>query len=209
MEKLEKVELVREKCDVSYEEAREALEKCDYDVLDAIVLIERDHKPVEPTVSFADAVESEPKAPEPEAAEPEAAKAEAADAEEAVVEEIPVEEPEFEAPTDYAQTKYSNPKSSKFAEAWNAFCANFKSLLRHGMEMTFIVERRGERVLSLPVLLLVIGMLVWGATLWLLVIGLFFGFRYHIEGAGAFTVDVNKAMDKAADVADDIKQNLA
>jgi NACalpha-BTF3-like transcription factor len=41
MENLEKVELVREKCNVSYEEARDALEACDYDVLDAIVMLER------------------------------------------------------------------------------------------------------------------------------------------------------------------------
>ena len=40
MEELEKVELVREKCDVSYEEAREALKASDYDVLDAIVQLE-------------------------------------------------------------------------------------------------------------------------------------------------------------------------
>jgi uncharacterized membrane protein len=191
MEKLEKVELVREKCNVSYEEAREALEKCDYDVLDAIVLIERAHKPVEPTTSFA-----------------EAAKPEAAQEETPVAEEVPMDEPEFEVPYESTTTKSADPKSSKVADAWKAFCATVKSLVTRGLEMTFVMERHGNRVLSLPVLILVIGMLAWGATIWLLIIGLFFGFRYHIEGAGAFTVDVNKVMDKAADTADEIKQNL-
>ena len=37
MEMLEKVELVREKTGVSYQEARDALEATDYDVLDAII----------------------------------------------------------------------------------------------------------------------------------------------------------------------------
>ena len=44
MENLEKVELVREKCGVSYEEAREALEATGYEVLDAIIMLEREGK---------------------------------------------------------------------------------------------------------------------------------------------------------------------
>ena len=41
MDNLEKVELVREKCGVSYEAAKDALEANDYDVLEAIVYLER------------------------------------------------------------------------------------------------------------------------------------------------------------------------
>ena len=37
MEQLEKVEKLRERADVSYEEAKEALEACDWDLLDAMV----------------------------------------------------------------------------------------------------------------------------------------------------------------------------
>ena len=37
MEQLEKVEKLRERADVSYEEAKEALEDCDWDLLDAMV----------------------------------------------------------------------------------------------------------------------------------------------------------------------------
>ena len=36
MERLEKVEKIREKTGVSYEEAKNALEACEYDVLDAL-----------------------------------------------------------------------------------------------------------------------------------------------------------------------------
>lgn len=41
MEKIEKVERLREKANVSYEEAREALEEAGGDLLDAMVLLER------------------------------------------------------------------------------------------------------------------------------------------------------------------------
>lgn len=40
MNHLEKVEKLRKRADVSYEEAKEALESCDWDVLDALILLE-------------------------------------------------------------------------------------------------------------------------------------------------------------------------
>lgn len=44
MEQLEKVEKLRERADVSYEEAKEALEACDWDLLDAMVYLEKNGK---------------------------------------------------------------------------------------------------------------------------------------------------------------------
>ena len=44
MEMIEKVERLREKANVSYEEAKEALEQSGGDLLDAIVLLERQGK---------------------------------------------------------------------------------------------------------------------------------------------------------------------
>ena len=71
--------------------------------------------------------------------------------------------------------------------------------------MTFIAERHGERVVAVPLLLVIIGILAWGASIWLLIIGLFFNFRYRIEGASPVTIDVNDAMNKAADAAENFK----
>ncbi len=175
MEMLEKVELVREKCNVSYEEARNALEACGGDVLDAIVMLENEHK----------VTERMPKT-EQEAA-PEAA----------------YELPEGEAPA------ASEPKTSKVSGAWKRFCARCKELWKAGMEMTFVAERNGEQLFTLPVAVVVIGLLLWGASLWLLVIGLFLGCRYRIEGRGKVAETVNDAMGKAADAADSIKESVA
>ncbi len=44
MDELEKVEKLREKADVSYDEAREALRACDGDILDALVYLEKQGK---------------------------------------------------------------------------------------------------------------------------------------------------------------------
>ena len=176
-DKLEKVELVREKCGVTYEDARDALEACDYDVLDAIVWLERAGKAQTQTASFATS------------AEPAGT----------VSEEMTRAQVEYQAQS----------RKSKFGEMWDKFRAQVKSIIPAGLTMTFIAERDGQRVLSLPVLFLVLGLLAWGATLWLLILGLFFNFRYHIEGASPVTIDVNDAMDKAANAAESIKSDFA
>ena len=50
MDKLEKVEKLREKTGVSYEDAKNALEACDYDLLDAIIYLEKLDKVKAPDV---------------------------------------------------------------------------------------------------------------------------------------------------------------
>lgn len=180
MEMLEKVERVREKCNVSYEEARKALETCDGDVLDAIIMLENARKATE-RIPTADVP------PAPEAA--------------------------YELPEAYAATNSAagteGSKTTRAASAWKRFCTRCKELWNAGMEMSFIAERKGEQVFALPVAIVVLGLLFWGASLWLLVIGLFLGFRYRIEGGSKVAQTVNDAMGKAADAAEGVKQSIA
>ena len=176
MEMLEKVELVREKTGVSYQDAKEALEACDYDVLDAIIWLESEGKAETKTASYETTFASSTTA-----------------------------SPEMRQ----AQEEYrEHSKRSKAGEVWSSFCNQAKKIIRAGLDMTFIAERNGERAISLPLLFVVIGVLAWGASIWLLIIGLFFGFRYRIEGASPVTIDVNDAMDKVADAAENIKSDF-
>jgi len=191
MEKLEKVELVREKCNVSYEEAREALEACDYDVLDAIVMLEQ-AATVTKQMPQADA-------PAPEVIPTIEANQDG---------EAAYELPEMSADTAQAEAP-KEPKTSRAAGAWKRFCTRCKELWQAGMAMTFVAERQGEQLFVLPVAVVVLGLLVWGASLWLLVIGLFLGCRYRIEGQGKVAETVNDAMGKVADAADSIKESVA
>ena len=176
MEKLEKVELVREKTGVTYQDAKEALEANDYDVLDAITWLESEGKINMTTSTF-----------------------ETDDAQYTL--------PEAEEPKEAGTGETS--KKSRVRTVWARFCSQFKSIIHAGMEKSFVAEKDGEPAISVPLLLVVIGMLLWGATLWLLIIGLFLGFRYHIEGNSTLTVDVNEAMDKVADAAESIKNEFA
>jgi hypothetical protein len=177
MDMLEKVELVREKTGVSYQDARDALEANNNDVLDAIIWLESQGKTEARTASY-ETGSTTTKVSSPEMVE--------------------------------AQQEYQkSTKRTKLGEIWSNFCDETKRIFRAGLDMTFIAERHNERVLAIPLLFVVIGILCWGAALWLLILGLFFGFRYRIEGAGPLTIDVNDAMSKAADTAESIKNDLS
>lgn len=60
MDNLEKVEKIREKTGVSYEDAKTALDACEYDVLDAIVYLEKLGKIKKPDVSCYSTVYEKP-----------------------------------------------------------------------------------------------------------------------------------------------------
>ena len=176
MENLEKVELVREKCNVSYEKAREALEACDYDVLDAIVMLEQAHETVRTKARAT------PVAPE---------------------------EVTYELPAAQGAGFEPAADGTSKASASTGFGTRCKGLWNAGMETMFVAERKGEAVFEMPVTFVIIGLVFWGASLWLLIAGLFLGFRYRIESSDRVAGRVNHAMDKVADAADNIRQSVA
>ena len=126
--------------------------------------------------------------------------------------EAEILEPEVnggEEPYEAGAKTDSKSGSSKASKAWGSFRNSARNVLRGGLDLTFVAERNGEVLFTVPVLIVVLGLLMWGAAIWLMVIGLFFGFRYRIEGANPVTINVNEAMNKAADLAEDIKRNVA
>ena len=172
MELLEKVEKIREKTGVSYEDAKKALEEAGGDILDAIVLLENQGKikgPARQTYST--------KQEEPCISLQEAAKV-------------------------YEKT----PKESTMRK-FIRWCGE---MIKKGCENFFIVSKNGEEIITVPVLLLVVLLLfAFWIVVPLLVIGLFFGFRYAFKGAITRAVDVNMACDKAAEAAENVKQEFS
>ena len=177
MDKLEKVELIREKTGVSYDDAKVALEASNDDVLDAIIWLERLGKATAQTATYTTTATVEPGPVSPEMAQ---------------------------AQTAYAQSA----KQSKFSEKMHEILDYLRKLCRKGLDTTFVAERNGERIVALPILFVILGIFLWGATIWLLILGLFFNMRYHIEGVSRVTVDINQMMDKASEVAENIKNDV-
>lgn len=176
MNKLEKVEMVREKTGVSYEDARNALEQCEYDVLDAIVLLEQQGKTQQQTAHHTTSYS----------------------------------EPTISSDMVRAQEEYQqSSKKTAFNESFDNIMEGLKKLCARGLEVTFVVERRSVQVMAIPVLLLAILVLfLFPATVPLLIVGLFFGFRYHFEGLNNTSVDVNDVMDHVADQAESFREDV-
>ena len=80
--------------------------------------------------------------------------------------------------------------------------------LRLSLDTKFIATRRDAIILNIPILIPIVALFAWGATIWLMLIGLFFGMRYRIDSDGDVPGSINNLMDSAANAADDIKQNL-
>ena len=65
MDMMEKVDKLRERANVSYEEAKEALEKSNGDILDAMILLEREGKTKkEGSETYSTGFDSTPQCPQ-------------------------------------------------------------------------------------------------------------------------------------------------
>ena len=170
MTNFEMVEMLRQKANISYEEAKEALEAANWDLLDAMVLLEKEGKVAENGGSYSTR-------PEAEAEEPQTKKGHLGD--------IGVR--------------------SAFKWIWETLC----KLIRMGNANFFVVSRKGEEMFSLPVTVFAVLLIVthWFALI-ALVVGLFCGLRYSFRGPNLGKQIINDAMGKAAEVAENVKEEI-
>lgn len=176
MDNLEKVEKIREKTGVSYEDAKVALEANNNDMLDAIVYLEKLGKVTAPKQSqYVTTPESSTSS-------------------------------EFEQ----AQANYEKAcKKSTIGEKVDNFGEWFKKVIKRSCEIKFNVDKFGERVFSLPLLALIIIMLFafWLVGI-LLIVGLFFDYKYSFEGVNPTTVDINDLCNKASDTCTGLREDI-
>ena len=74
------------------------------------------------------------------------------------------------------------------------------------------MEKDNQEIFRVPVTLLVVLLIfAFWVVVPLLVVGLFFSMRYHFAGPDVRSVDIdlNKAMDTAADAAENIKSEIS
>jgi len=180
MEKIEMVEKLQQKANVSLEEAKAVLERCDWDLLDAMILLEKEGKVrASASAARASSVREEP-------AYVEAAYTETGS--------------KSGCKSDCCGDKAGNTDSG-----WKRFCAFMKKLLRKGMDNRFVVRRNGSVIVDLPVLVSVVLMIVFfWLTIILLVVGLFTRCEYSFEGADLGKENINNGFRKASDAAQTI-----
>lgn len=181
MDNYQKVEQLVNKAGCSYEEAKAALEACEWDMLDAVISLEKEGK----------IVKEAPKAAESKAEE--------------AVEIIP------EVISGKAGDNAGAGGSGKANEARkrvSGLWKRIKSILTDNRMV--VIKSNGQKILDLtiwiPVLALI--MFFW-ATLALAVLAMLFGCRFHFEGADLGKAGINNTMDKATDYAEKVREDLS
>lgn len=153
MDKLEKIEKLRERAQVSYDEARAAYEQANGDLLDALIILEKQGKVRPPQGDGY-------------------YRSEQVDATEQVSEERKEERSQGRG--------NNNERENTFKEALEKIWNFFVGLLKKGNSTSFEILKDKEHMASFPVTVLAVLLLFapW-VTLPLIVIGLFFGFHYQ------------------------------
>ena len=158
MDMFEQVDKLRERADVSYEEAKSALERCNGDILEAMILLEREGKT--------------------RTAEP------------------------------GCFSTARGATEGRGQRAVQTFREKLRALIHKGKVNHLVVERRGERILKIPVLaMILILILTWHVALIAFVISLFLECKYSFEGQDEMKT-ANDVFSKAGDIADTVKDKV-
>ncbi len=175
MEEFEKVEKLRQRANISYEEAKEALDKSEGDLLDAMIYLEGQGK-----IS---------------------------------ADEQTSRSTTYEGQTDLVNVRDTVEKEDRKNKRSERTLGQKLKHLCHLIwiklkDNKFLVERRGETIVTLPVWVLILALFVsfWTVGV-ILIIGLFFECRYEIAGPDDLSM-VNTAFDKAGDVVDKVKDEV-
>ncbi|MCR5183062.1 MAG: hypothetical protein K6D56_08615 [Clostridia bacterium] len=173
MDTFEKVERLVEKANVSYEDAKAALEEAKGDLLDAMIILEKRGKVQGPEKSeYVSGPEQ---------------KSEYKDVSEAVKESSKTE------------------KGAAFKGVGGFFRRAFRYLVDNSLKLS----RNGSLLVNIPLWAAALIILFTWEFIWIaIVISLFFGFRYAIEGKDD-SGTVNKVLNQASNIADDVKENFA
>lgn len=177
---LEQVEKLREYANVSYDEAKTALENADGDILQALIDLENQGKTKSPQGGGKYVSNSEGSSQNGN-----------------------------EFGKNCKQTKDRIRESSACKENMNRFFRWLCNIIHKGNINSLLVEKHSEQVIKLPVTALVLLLLfAFWIIIPLFIIGLFFNFRYSFEGPDLGNTKVNDAMDSVAKAADDIKNDI-
>ncbi len=178
MEIFEKVEKLREKTGVSFEDAKQALEQNNYDMLDAVIELERQGKVNEPKEGTYTAGASQ-------------------DMEHVKKFEIAQRQYEDDCKKNGFKEGFKN-----FAD----FCKKvFQKSLE--IDFCINKDNKKVASVPVLVLVLLLLGFFW-ITLPLIIIGLFFGITYNFTGVDKVVLDVNEVCDKASQTAENIKNEF-
>lgn len=195
MENYQKVEQIVNKAGCSYEDAKTALEGCEWDMLDAVISLERDGKISKET--------AEQKTEEP-------------------IEIIPEVSADKVSGNNSQQITYvyaegqggnnaggeNTDNSQKEPKGVRKLWKRIKSILMNNRMLVF--KSNGQQIVDLPVVIPLIALIAFfWATLILAGVAMVFGCRFHFEGEDLGKTTINNTMDKATDYAEKVRNDFS
>ena len=183
---LEMVERLKEKADVSYAQAKEALEYSGGNLLDALIYLEeKGAAPRQAEAYFS----TKGAAPAPMLPEEPASRA---------------------APPKDKREKKAKKQGTPVVKAPKKSGGSFLATLRRWLiDNELEVWRKGQPITGLPVLILLLLLcFAYWFTIPALVLGLFTGFRYRFSGPDLEREELNSMMGSVADTAADLGQKV-
>lgn len=187
---LELVERLREKTNVSYGQAKQALEYSGGNLLDAIIYLEEQGViPREERAYFSTRSEMPPPPPPPsETMSP-------------LVEKKGRKEKREETKTKALRAKMTWPGDSGKSV--------FTTLRRWLIDNELEIWRKEKPITALPVLILVLLLIfAYWLVIPVLILGLFVGFRYRFSGPDLEREDINSVMGSVADTASELSRQV-
>jgi len=179
MTELEKVEKLREKANVSFAEAKEALENSGGDILDALIYLEKKGKVTEPAGGgfFSGA-------------------------------DIPVQKVN-PTTNNYTYQSKNDDSGEDFADLMKRFGAFCLKMLNKGLNNHLVASKGNQQLFSCPVLIVILLSIFFFWIIGVLfVISLFCGVNYHFTGTDLGRDSVNSVMDGATNVVNDVKKSF-
>ena len=176
---LEQVEKLRQKADISYDEARAALEETNGDMLEAIINLEKRNriKPPKGGGYYSSEKISQD------------------------------EQKDGRKKTQGARAKMEGCKSIR--DMVKGFLRWFGKLINRGNKNHFEVIKDGNKIMIIPLTVLVILLIfAFWITIPIMIAGLFLGFRYSFSGPDLGRENINNAMDSVANVAENLKKEV-
>ena len=195
MENYQKVEQLVNKAGCSYEDAKAALEGCEWDMLDAVISLERDGKISKET--------AEQKTEEPIEIIPEVSADKVSGNNSQQITYVYAEgQGGNNAGGENTDNSQKEPKGVR--KLWN----RIKSILMNNRMLVY--KSNGQQIVDLPIVIPLIALIAFfWATLILAGVAMVFGCRFHFEGEDLGKTTINNTMDKATDYAEKVRNDFS
>ena len=176
---LQMVEELRAYANISFSEAKEALEETNGDILEAIIRLEERGQVKKPKYDGYYSTRDKS------------------------------EDGKEDQSENRKGSKSNEEHISSFQETLKKLMVFAKRMFDKGNRNLFQVTRAGDKVMSFPVtILLLLIILTFWFTIPLMILGLFMGYKYEFTGPDLGKESVNRAMDGASNVAENIKNEF-